>query len=441
MTLWNRLLERLRGRADRDLDRELRNHLELETQEHRDRGLPLDQARYAAQRVFGNSSLALEDTRAVWGWRGLEQFAQDVRYALRTLRTQPGFASVAVLSLALGIGANTAIFSLIDAVLLRELPVPHPERLVQITRVADDGAPRTVSYPLFEYFRDHLQSVSGTFAEGNARPPMEIEGVEQAVDCALVSGNYYHVLGLEPAAGRLLEPIDDAVPGASPVAVVSYRFWQRRFALDPAIVGKSIRVRGRVFTIVGVTPPAFLGTIRGNDPEVTFPLSMSKEVTGAATEDWRREYTNNFLEMMGRLKPGVTQAAAAAEVQVLFDGIQQAKAAKSQTPKQRAGFLNQKIGVFAGATGVNPLRTRYSQALLILMGIVGLVLLLACASLSSLLVARATARQREIAIRRAIGAGRGRLLCQFLVESAVLAIMEVWLGWYWRAGSPVRLRR
>src|SRR4051794_26506010 len=224
MTLWKRLSElliekghRLRGHADRDLDREIGAHLELETEEQRDAGLPADRARYAAQRAFGNTALVLEDTRAAWGWRTPERLAQDVRYALRTLRTHPGFASVAVLSLALGIGANTAIFSLIDAALLRELPVPRPERLVHITRVSDDGLPRSVSYPLFEYLRDHLQSCSGTFVENTARPPVEINGVEQVIDSALVSGNYYRVLGLEPALGRLLEPTDDAILGASPV--------------------------------------------------------------------------------------------------------------------------------------------------------------------------------------------------------------------------------
>jgi len=242
MTLWKRLQDRLRGRADRDtdrgIDRELRTHLDLETEEQRDAGLPPDQARYAAQRAFGNTALVLEDTRAVWGWRTVERLMQDVRYALRTLRTQPGFATVAVLSLALGIGANTAIFSLIDAVLLRELPVPQPERLVQIGRLREGGAPGVVSYPLFEHLRDHLQSCSGIFAERSARPPMEINGIEQVIDSELVSGNYYRVLELEPAIGRLLEPADDAVLGASPVAVVSYRFWQRRFALDPAIVAR-----------------------------------------------------------------------------------------------------------------------------------------------------------------------------------------------------------
>lgn len=417
MNLWKRLT----GHADRELDRELRAHLELEAEEQRETGLTPGEARFAAQRVFGNTVLIMQDTRDAWGRRGLEQFAQDVRYAARTLRRNPAFAAVAVLSLALGIGANTTIFSLIDAVMLRELPVPHPQSLVQITRVRDDGNPGVFSYPIFEYLRDHLTSTSDIFVERSARPPVEANGVEEVINCEVVSGAYYRVLGLEPVAGRLIEPADDGAPGTSPVAVISYRSWQQRFAGNPSIVGKTIRVRGHVFTIVGVTPAGFLGTVRGRDPEITFPFSMDKEVRGGANDDWRREYTNNFLDLMGRLKPGVTRAEAEAEARVLFERIQQVEAAKTKDPKARASALRQRIGVFPASTGINPLRSSFSGALWILMSIVGLVLVLACANLSGLLVARASARQREIGIRRAIGAGRGRLLRQFLAESAVLA--------------------
>ncbi|MBZ5619790.1 MAG: ABC transporter permease [Acidobacteriia bacterium] len=266
------------------LNSELQFHVEQLIQDYIAAGMEPREAQRRARLEFGGIEQIKEECRDVRRLRWLRDLAQDLRYALRTLSRSPGFLAVAVLSLALGIGANTAIFSLIDAVMLRPLPVRQPERLVQIARLTAEGAPLTVSYPLFEYFRDHVQSISGAFVETNVWPSILLNGAE-TVYGELVSGSYYSLLGIEPAAGRLLEPQDDAAPGASPVAVISYHFWQHNFAGDAATIGKTFTIRSTLFTIVGITPPGFMGTIPGRDPDITIPLSMAKEVRGDANDN------------------------------------------------------------------------------------------------------------------------------------------------------------
>lgn len=405
------------------LDSELRFHIDQLTREYIAAGLDPIEARRRARLEFGGLEQIKEDCRDVLGRRWLDDICRDLRYAVRTLLRSPAFLAVAILSLALGIGANTAIFSLIDAVLLRPLPVQQPARLVQISRVTPEGDRRNLSYPLFQFIRDHAQSISGAFVESNARPVIVMDGAEETISAALVSGSYYRLLGVGPAAGRLLEPADDAVPGASPVAVISDAFWQRRFARDPTVVGKAFSIRGSVFTISGITPRDFQGTERGRDPDITFPLSMNKDVTGGANEQWRTAGDFNFLSMMARLKPAATLEGANAELRVLFEGWQRQQSESVPAGKDRERMLRERAGAFSAAAGFNGLRTRYTDSLLLLMGIVGLVLLLACANLSSLLAARAASRQREISIRLAIGAGKGRLVRQFLTESLVLAVL------------------
>jgi predicted permease len=271
-----------------------------------------------------------------------------------------------------------------------------------------------VSYPLFEHFRDNLKSISDTAVEMSAHPAITMDGAEEFVTAEMVSGTHYSLLGMEPSAGRLLQPEDDGIAPASPAAVISYRYWQRRFGLNSTAIGKTFTLQDKVFTIVGVTPPRFEGTRPGRDPDITLPLLMM------LSESQRHEDSLNMLSMMARLKPGVTVQQADAELQVLWQSYLQ-RAVNAIQEKNRPGFLRQRAGVVTADTGFNPLRNDYSDALLVLMCVVALVLLVACANLSGLLLARAASRQREISIRLAMGAGRGRLMRQFLAESLVLA--------------------
>jgi predicted permease len=407
---------------DRDprIGDEVRFHRDRSIEDYMAAGMDRREAERRAFLEFGNVAQIEEACRDVRG-RWLEDLAKDLRYALRTLRRSPGFSAVAVLSLALGIGASAAIFTLINAVMLRTLPVRDPDRLVQITRITPDGRPGVVSYQLFEYFRDNVKSISSAFAQGVSGQAVVIDGEEEFLTTDLVSGAYYIVLGIDPAAGRVLGPADDVLSASSPAAVISDRYWQRRFGRSPSAIGKSLTIRDRVFTIVGVTPPSYQSARPGHAPDVTLPL------LAMMSETQRREVTNNWLNLLGRLKPGATVEQANAEVQVLWSAFLQSQAAGAPE-KSRSDILRARAGALPAADGFNPLRYDYARSLLILMGIVSLVLMLACVNLSGLLLARAAARQREISIRLAIGAGRGRLVRQFLTESLVLAAIGGTIG-------------
>jgi predicted permease len=392
---------------------ELRFHRDRLIEDYLGQGVSRREAERRAFLEFGNVPQIEEAVRDVRG-RWLDDLATDLRYAMRTLRRAPGFTTVAVLSFALGIGANAAIFTLINAVMLRTLPVREPHRLVQITRLLD-GRPGVVSFPLFEQFRDNVKSISGAFAQVIASQAVVIDGEEELVSTDLVSGGYYGVLGLEPGAGRLLTAADDVVSPASPAAVISDRYWQRRFGRSPSAIGKSVAIGERLFTIVGVTPSWYDSATAGHVPDLTLPLLMK-----TATGPQYRSADFNWLNMLARLKPGATVDEANAEVQVLFASFVQAQS--SQTPeKERANLLRQRAIVLAAPDGFNPFRDNVGRPLLVLMGIVALILMLACVNLSGLLLARAAARQRETSIRLAIGAGRGRVVRQFITESLVLA--------------------
>ena len=258
--------------------------------------------------------------------------------------------------------------------------------------------------------------MSGVFAQGTSDVSIVLGGEEDLVKADLVSGSYFSVLGLEPAAGRLLTPADDVLSSETAAAVISDRYWQRRFGRSPSAIGTSFTIRDRVFTIVGVTPAFYQSARTGGAPDLLLPLLMN------LTETQRREPTNNWLSMLGRLKPGATPEQADAEVHVAWSAFLKAQAA-GVPEKERASHLRQRASAFPAADGINPLRYDFSQSLLILMGTVGLVLLLACVNLSGLLLARAASRQREVSIRLAIGAGRARLVRQFLTESLMLAVI------------------
>ncbi|HET7694317.1 MAG TPA: ABC transporter permease [Vicinamibacterales bacterium] len=397
--------------------------VEDELRYHRDRlvedfiaaGMDREAAERRAFREFGNVAHLEEQVRDVRG-RWIADFAQDIRYAVRTLRRSPMFAAVAVLSLALGIGANAAIFSLINAVMLRALPVADPDRLVLISRIGDDGRPLLVPYPFFEMLRDRLESVSAITALGTLSATAIIDGQDDLLDADMVSGTYFDVLGVQPAAGRLLSPADDVIAAEPAAAVISDRFWRRRFGRGPDAIGTAVTIRDRVFTIVGVMPPSFRSLQPDRTPDLVLPLQL------ALADDQRRLMGYNTVTVMARPRPGATVARIDAEVQALFGAFVQLSASQ-QRERDRPSILRQRAGARAAPDGFNPFRYDHERSLLILMGSVGLVLLLACVNLSGLLLARAAARQREIAIRLAIGAGRGRLVRQFLAESVVLAAL------------------
>jgi predicted permease len=430
MSLWSRLFNVVRGdRLIHEIDEEFESHVADAVAEGRDSA--------EARRAFGAALRHREASRDIRRVMWLDDFLMDLRYAARTLARQPGFLAAAVLSLGLGIGANTAIFSLIDAVMLRAMPVSEPQQLVQITRSYAGGQTGgNFSYPLFEYLRDGNHVFSGLFAQSSSvnRVRIDVHGVTERVNAALVSGSYHAVLGMTAATGRLLVAEDD-VPGAPAVAVISYRYWQRHFARDPSVVGATFSLESAAVTIVGVTPPEFFGTLPGTDPDLTLPLSMARLVRGG-DDMWRRLDGYNFLSVMARLRAGTRSDHAAAELRTIFSNRLQAQASRTHDPNERRRILGQGVGLVSARSGFIWLRLRFSEPLLILMVIVALVLLLACANLSSLILARAAARQREILVRCAIGAGRGRLIRQFLTESLVLAVLgslagvvlAIWFG-------------
>ena len=314
-------------RRDPRIGDELRFHRDRLIDDYMAAGMDRAEATRQAFLRLGNVAQVEEAVRDVRG-RWLEDLAKDLRYTLRTLRRSPGFSIVATLSFALGIGANVAIFTLINAVMLRTLPVREPHRLVQITRLLD-GYPGQVSYPLFEQFRDNVKSISGAFAQASVNQAVVVDGQEEFVTAELVSGDYYTVLGIEPAAGRLLGTAD-MQSGSTPGAVISTRYWQQRFGGSPSALGKTVTIRDQVFTIVGVTPASFEGVRPGQSPDLTLPL-----VATMMSETQRRSTDFNWLKVLARLEPGATVDQANAEAQVLFQSFVESQAARA-ADKERA---------------------------------------------------------------------------------------------------------
>src|SRR5437867_2510327 len=426
------LFHRRAGRFDRELDEELRFHLQKQIEDNLKAGMTPAEARYAALRIFGGVEQIREECRDTRPARFIEELWHDLRYGLRMLRNNTGFTAVAIVTLALGIGANTAIFSLINAVLIRSLPVSRPEQLV-LLQPRHRGEPRYISYPMYRDLAERQQVFSGVIAtsgQGTRRFTLAASGRQlEQVRTGKVSMNYFAVLRVEPFLGRTFEDVPENA--AAPEAVISYGFWERQFGRDPAVIGKEIRttignapdLAERVFTIVGVTPPEFFGETVGDAPEVWVPIAHS------ITESSLKSRRGSFIQVIGRLKPDVSEPQALAATNVLYQQLLAEEIARGPTivlPQHRAADYRVEFENAAG--GLDRLRRQYSTPLFCLMAAATVVLLVACSNLANLLLARGTSRSRELAVRLALGAKRSRLVRQLLTESLLLAVAGSALG-------------
>ena len=406
VSLWSRFE---RWRAGRDLDEEIQSHLAMAIRDRVERGEDPRAAEAAARREFGNRTLVRESMRDIWEWPFLEEIARDGRYAVRGILSNPGVAAVIVASLALGIGANTAIFSLVYSVMLKPLPVEHPEQLVELLQKYP-GEPRGNGYwspRSYDHYRDNnrvFSALAGSAIDNIAR--VRVDGSESQVVAEYVTGNYFSALGVQPVLGRAIGAEDGAArPEAA--AVLSWELWNGRYRLDPGVLGKRILVDDASAIIAGVAPREFTG------------LRMN-----AQTSLWLPAKPGAGLNLFGRLRPGVTLDQARAEMTRLFRFTIEERSAKSSDPQTR----NLRVELESARAGLTGVRDRVGKPLSVLMALVAVLLLLACVNVAGILLARGAGRAREMALRLGLGASRGRLIRQVLTESLLLSALGAAAG-------------
>jgi len=402
-------------KRDSELDVEIATHLELAVEENMRQGIPGDEARRQALIRFGGVQQAKEREREARGLPWLDALLQDVRYTLRTLRRDRSFSLVAVLILGLGIGANIAVFSVVDTILLRPLPFPHPQQLVRILSKNPAGGESSMTYSAdateeFQQRNRSFQEVTGYFAfSGPDNLKLIGRGQPRPVTGLFVGGNFFHTLGVEPSLGRLFRP-EECIHNSRPVALLSHAFWERQFNNNPAMVGQAIDLNGSPVTVIGVLPETF-------DFGSVFSPGAKIDLYGPAILDDMRNW-GNTMALVGRLKPGVTLAQAQAEADLLFPRLVQ----NAKHPEWGGDYTGRLVGLKEYVSG------KLRQSLVVLWCAVGMILLIVCVNLANLLLARAAARSKEFAMRRALGAGRGRLVRQLLTESLILSLAGAVFG-------------
>jgi predicted permease len=417
-----------RKRKQSDFVAEIEAHLELEAEQLKAQGLSEEEACRAARRAFGNLTRAQERFYESGRWLWWDHLVQDLRFGLRMLAKSPGFTTVAILTLAVGIGANTAIFSLIDAVMLRMLPVPRPDELRQVRFVNPRrGGEGNTSFtnPLWEQVRDRQDVFSGLFAWDDERFDLSQGGAVHYADGIWVSGDFFKTLELRPAAGRLITSADDqrGCPGA---AVLSYGFWQEHYGGAPSAIGSTLTLSTHPFEVVGVAPPGFYGMDVGSKFDVAIPICDAALFDGKESRLDHRSWW--WLSVAGRPKPGVSLSQLAARLRMLSPQVFTSALPQNWPPDAQKNFLQRALVMAPAANGISSLRRQFDRPLQLLMVVVGLVLLIACANIASLMLARAASRQKDLAVRQALGAGRFRLIRQLLTECVLLSSAGALVG-------------